>query len=109
MDTNNQASLLRKVKTWYVDGTFKVISRPFTQLLAVNAFITKGAASQQVPLAICLMSGRSTEDYKEGFPRELLPSVPQVIDLMMDFEVAYLVTLVNFTMRTVLLVAIYGR
>ena len=93
--TNTQAEILTKARTWYIDGTFRVVSLPFTQLLTVNAFITKGAASKQVPLAICLMSGRSTDDYKEVFRtiKQLLPSPPQVTDLMMDFEFAVWVAL----------------
>ncbi|KAK2166290.1 hypothetical protein LSH36_40g13035 [Paralvinella palmiformis] len=35
--TDSQLSLLQKVKTWYVDTTFNVVRRPFSQLLTVHA------------------------------------------------------------------------
>ena len=52
--TDTQAALLCQAKTWYLDGTFKVLSLPFTQLFTMNAFITKGRTSKQVPLTVRL-------------------------------------------------------
>jgi len=40
--TKQQIDHLSKAKTWYVDGTFKLVRKPFTQLLSVNAFVRTG-------------------------------------------------------------------
>ena len=36
--SQEQLAYLAKCKRWYIDGTFKVVSRPFTQLLTINGF-----------------------------------------------------------------------
>ena len=52
--TDNQMSLLETAKTWYVDATFQVVRRPFTQLLTVNAFVRQGTATKQLPILMCV-------------------------------------------------------
>ena len=56
--TNTQLFHLAEARRWYGDGTFKVIKVPFVQLYSFHAFIKKGDATKQVPLAYIFMSGK---------------------------------------------------
>ena len=55
---------LRRAHTWYVNGIFKVVSKPFVQSLSIYAFVQKEGCVKQVLLLCCLMSRRRTRDYK---------------------------------------------
>jgi len=63
--TDAQLRLLATARTWYIDGTFKVIKTPFTQLLSVHGFIRSGDSMKQVPLCFVVMSGKRRRDYKK--------------------------------------------
>ena len=39
--TNLQLSHLSKVKYWYMDGTFKIVKDPFTQIFTINGFLVR--------------------------------------------------------------------
>ena len=63
--TTKQLDTLVKSKVWYVNGTFKLITHSFQQLLTVNAFVRSGEYSKQVTLVFVMMSGRKEKDYKK--------------------------------------------
>ena len=60
-----QLDTLCKAKSWYMDGTFRLVQNPFTQLLTINAFMRSGDHAKQVPLVYVLRLGRKTNDYKK--------------------------------------------
>lgn len=82
-----QKELLKTAKNWYLDGTFKIIRRPFEQLFSIHGFIQKDDCMKQVPLLLVLMSRRRKRDYVAVFQkiRSLLPDLA-VEGFVMDFE-----------------------
>jgi MULE transposase domain len=82
-------TILSKAKTWYMDGTFDVVGKPFKQLYSFHAFVRSGSFCKQVPLALCLMSGRKKTDYKIVLEHLLwLISNARLSCAVMDFESA---------------------
>ena len=85
---DHQKALLKKVNTWYMDGTFKLVREPFKQLYSIHDFITNGTVTKQVPLLFVLMSGQSV-DYR-SISRLLKEKIGElsVEKVVMDFEKA---------------------
>ena len=46
--TPNQLVLLARAKRWYIDATFKVVRKPFYQLLGIHCFARKDDTTKQV-------------------------------------------------------------
>jgi hypothetical protein len=90
--TREQLKDLQRMRRWYVDGTFHVAKRPFSQLFSIHGFVTKNGISKQIPLLYVLMSGREQADYvavlqylKSLFDPNVEPALEEVV---MDFETA---------------------
>ncbi|XP_052271651.1 uncharacterized protein LOC127872359 [Dreissena polymorpha] len=87
--TTEQLGELKQSRKWFVDGTFKLVKRPFYQLVTIHAFVRKGEDTKQVPLVYILMSRRTKQDYIQ-----VLSSIHRYLDsplvewFMVDFEAA---------------------
>ena len=87
--TAHQLELLKKSRRWYLDGIFKVVKAPFTQLMSIHAFIKQGDTQKQLPLAFVLMSCKTKIDYEAVLSaiKDLLEE-NELEEVMIDFEAA---------------------
>ena len=74
-----------------MDGTFKIVKKPFVQLHTTHSFIRVGNQKKMAPLLYVLMSRRSRRDYKIIFKFILeivLKNIHEVTQFVVDFEKA---------------------
>lgn len=87
--TENMLHFLSKSKTWYLDGTFKVVKTPFTQLFTIHSFVRSGDCVKQVPLAFILMSGKRKRDYRKVLKAIKKKTKDRTLEkIVLDFESA---------------------
>ena len=88
--TDNQLDLLQKAKEWYVDGTFKCIGHPFSQLWTTHAFLRHKDSIKQVPLIFIFMLSKTIADYNFVLQHLLtkFTSPPSVTAIILDFKTA---------------------
>ena len=53
--SDTQLDYLKKAKSWYVDGTFKIVKDPFTQLLTIHTTVIYNNKTTSIPIAFILM------------------------------------------------------
>ncbi|XP_052819923.1 uncharacterized protein LOC128245737 [Mya arenaria] len=87
--TQTQLQHLSVARRWFMDGSFKVVRRPFYQLMSIHYFVRGGENVKQVPLLFVLMTRRTKQDYVAVLRavRERLGD-PIVEWFMLDFEAA---------------------
>ena len=86
--TDQMLNILCPAKTWYLDGTFKIVKEPFVQLFSIHAFVKSESTVKQLPLTFVLMSGKCKKDYRRVLIEVLkaLPAVPAIRRAIVDFE-----------------------
>ena len=63
--TETMLQHLKMAKSWYGDGTFKIVSScPFTQLFSICFFAKKDDAMKQLPGCFVLMTRKRKRDYR---------------------------------------------
>ena len=85
-----QLSVLARTKQWYVDGTFKIVRKPFVQMFSIHCFLRTGDCARQVLLAVAVMSRRTSRDYVAILQAILdsMPAQPAVECVTADYELA---------------------
>ena len=62
--TDEGKKQLENAKVIYMDGTFKVVSKPYVQLLSLHVMVeTKDGTRKQYPHLYMLMTRRKKKDY----------------------------------------------
>ena len=68
LGTQKQLDLFACAKRWYVDGTFKVVCEPFTQLWSIHVFVSSDGVTKQIPLVCVLMRSYSGRQQNMSSP-----------------------------------------
>lgn len=90
--SDEQLEILSSCKRWYLDGTFRLVKKPFMQLFSIHGFVknSKGEV-KQLPLGYVLMSRRQRRDYVAVFKSIKLiltkKGLPiSILEVVADFE-----------------------
>ena len=89
-----QLHILTQVKHIKVDGTFKILQKPFYQLVVVHGMVNAGVNEGSKPLAYIIMTGKTEVDYTASFNelKMLIKNTSgqdcQIKTAMCDFELA---------------------
>lgn len=99
--TRLQLEYLARCQTWYGDGTFKLVGKPFYQLWSLNGHVRKAGprvrlgADEKIHTAFvyAIMSGKGKSSYREIVTAVLrrmaeLNLAPRVKHVVLDFEKA---------------------
>ncbi len=88
--TEQMLALLSKSRTWYMDGTFSLVKKPFMQLYSIHVFIKNGEFTKQVPVMFSLMSSKRQVDYEAVFRKinDIVSRAVRVHEFVLDFEQA---------------------
>lgn len=84
--TQASLALLANSSEWYSDGTFKTVPEQFFQLYTVHGV----SFGKITPCIFCLMPNKREGTYVRMLQeiKNLLPTLPQVQSVMIDFEIA---------------------
>ena len=84
---DSMKDIFSKSRVWFMDGTFKIVKKPFMQLYTISIMVTSGESTKQIPVIFILMSSRRKEDYNDIF-NEINNLVPinRVVRIVADFE-----------------------
>ena len=86
---NDMISILFEAKNWYIDATFKVVHKPFTQLFSIHAFVKSGESAKQIPLSFAVMSGKCKQDYIVHLLHEETKWINIQVRLVLENKITY--------------------
>ena len=85
--TDKQVEIMSNAKVWYLDGTFRIINRPFHQLFGIHCFVKSGQCTKQFPVCFVFITHRRYDDYVSVLSaiKDLLPQVC-LVRCMLDYK-----------------------
>lgn len=86
--TDKQLRCLSTAKIFFIDCTFKIVSKPFIQLLTIHFFALHDDDMKQLPGVFVLMSRKKMTDYMKVLQQilRLLSTPPEAKRIVLGFE-----------------------